>query len=199
MKVSGLGSQNLKHEKNILVAWHTQLLVGGGNSKIFLFSPRKLGKMNPFWQAYFSKGLVQPPTSPIFFGVFWTVGRWSLQCKSCLRIWPSMGVLLPRDFLACRVRNFRGVIFCCEKLSQRKHNEVSPEKSELLPPSRMQSLTTQLRMALHLLVQGSQSKNYIASLPKVNLRMGFVYCGRFFFVTSQGKPITIRLWGTFNF
>ena len=36
--------------------------LGGGNSKYFLFSPRKLGKMNPFWRSYFSKGLVQPPT-----------------------------------------------------------------------------------------------------------------------------------------
>ena len=32
-------------------------------SNIFCFSPRKLGKMNPFWRAYFSDGLVQPPTS----------------------------------------------------------------------------------------------------------------------------------------
>ena len=40
-----------------------ELLVGGGNSNIFLFSPRTLGKMNPIWQAYFSSGLVQPPTS----------------------------------------------------------------------------------------------------------------------------------------
>ena len=29
--------------------------------KYFLFSPRNLGKMNPFWRAYFSKGL-KPPT-----------------------------------------------------------------------------------------------------------------------------------------
>ena len=29
------------------------------------FSPRTLGKMNPFWRAYFSAGLVQPPTSNI--------------------------------------------------------------------------------------------------------------------------------------
>ena len=27
------------------------------------FSPRSLGKWNPIWRAYFSKGLVQPPTS----------------------------------------------------------------------------------------------------------------------------------------
>ena len=30
--------------------------------KYFLCSPRTLGKMNPFWRAYFSNGLVQPPT-----------------------------------------------------------------------------------------------------------------------------------------
>ena len=30
--------------------------------KYFLFPPRSLGKMNPFWRAYFSIGLVQPPT-----------------------------------------------------------------------------------------------------------------------------------------
>ena len=34
--------------------------------KYFLFSPRKLGKMNPFWRAYFSDGLVQPPTIWVF-------------------------------------------------------------------------------------------------------------------------------------
>ena len=39
--------------------------LGGGNSNIFLFSARTLGKMNPFWRAYFSNGLVQPPTSPL--------------------------------------------------------------------------------------------------------------------------------------
>ena len=31
-------------------------------SNIFYFHPN-LGKMNPFWRAYFSDGLVQPPTS----------------------------------------------------------------------------------------------------------------------------------------
>ena len=35
--------------------------LGGGNSNIFHFHPY-LGKMNPFWRAYFSNGLVQPPT-----------------------------------------------------------------------------------------------------------------------------------------
>ena len=38
-------------------------LVGG--FKYFLFSPRKLGKMNPFWGAYFSIGL-KPPTRNSF-------------------------------------------------------------------------------------------------------------------------------------
>ena len=37
--------------------------LGGGNSNSFhLCSPGKLGKMKPFWQAYVSNGLVQPPT-----------------------------------------------------------------------------------------------------------------------------------------
>ena len=57
--------------------------------KCFLSSPRKLGKMNPFWRAYFSKGLVQPPSStdslssvPAFPGSFcsswcwWVVSAW---------------------------------------------------------------------------------------------------------------------------
>ena len=29
------------------------VFLGGGNSNIFLFSPRKLGKMNPFWLIFF--------------------------------------------------------------------------------------------------------------------------------------------------
>ena len=33
-----------------------------------LFSPRKLGKMNPIWRSYFSSGL-KPPTSPCFEGL----------------------------------------------------------------------------------------------------------------------------------
>ena len=35
---------------------------------IFWCSPRKLGKMNPFWRTCFSDGLVQPPTS---YGKIW--------------------------------------------------------------------------------------------------------------------------------
>ena len=46
-----------------LNVWYIYIhLQGGGNSNIFLFSPRKLGKMNPVWRSYFSHGLVQPPT-----------------------------------------------------------------------------------------------------------------------------------------
>ena len=33
----GLGSPNLKHEKNILAAWHTQL--GGAFKYFFIFTP----------------------------------------------------------------------------------------------------------------------------------------------------------------
>ena len=36
--------------------------LGGGNSKIFLFSPRSLGEMNQFWPIFFN-WVVQPPTS----------------------------------------------------------------------------------------------------------------------------------------
>ena len=35
--------------------------LGGGNSNVFLFSPY-LGTISPIWRAYFSDGLVQPPT-----------------------------------------------------------------------------------------------------------------------------------------
>ena len=39
--------------------------LGGGNSNILYFHPECLGKMNPIWRAYFSDGLVQPPTSHV--------------------------------------------------------------------------------------------------------------------------------------
>ena len=43
------------------------LQLGGGNSNIFWnVHPENWGKMHPFWRAYFSKGLVQPPTSQGF-------------------------------------------------------------------------------------------------------------------------------------
>ena len=47
--------------------WWCDGCLGGGNSKIFLCSPRKLGKMNPFWLIFF-KGL-EPPT--IVEGCMW--------------------------------------------------------------------------------------------------------------------------------
>ena len=41
----------------------------GGGFKHFLFSPRKLGKTNPIWRAYFSDGL-KPPISTSSKGLF---------------------------------------------------------------------------------------------------------------------------------
>ena len=37
-------------------------ITGWWQLKYFLFSPQKLGTMNPFWRRYFSRGLVQPQT-----------------------------------------------------------------------------------------------------------------------------------------
>ena len=51
-------------------------------TQIFLeFSPRSLGKMNPIWRAYFSNGLVQPPTTYQFkkskdFLLFFWLSLW---------------------------------------------------------------------------------------------------------------------------
>ena len=43
-----------------------QFMTRGGQLKDFWnFQPRTLGKMNPIWWAYFSDGLVQPPTSKL--------------------------------------------------------------------------------------------------------------------------------------
>ena len=44
----------------------------GGGFKYFLCSPRNLGKMNPFWQAYFQMGGKKPPTRklpPLYQGI----------------------------------------------------------------------------------------------------------------------------------
>ena len=54
--------------KGTTIFGNTQLVVltdflGGGLEYFCNFHPRTLGKMNPFWQAYFSDRLVQPPTS----------------------------------------------------------------------------------------------------------------------------------------
>ena len=42
----------------------------GGGFKDCLFSSPKLGEMIQFWRAYFSKGLVQPPTSDPKWGAY---------------------------------------------------------------------------------------------------------------------------------
>ena len=57
---SGISRNLLSFSKNVTF----QKMLPGG-FKHFLFSPRNLGKMNPFWRAYFSKGL-KPPTSGCF-------------------------------------------------------------------------------------------------------------------------------------
>ena len=49
--------------------------LGGGNSNIFVFSSRKLGKMNPFWRVYFSDGL-KPPTSNILWKIPKNLEQW---------------------------------------------------------------------------------------------------------------------------
>ena len=41
----------------------------GGGFKHLLFSPRKLGKMNPFWRAYFSIGWFNHQLEKHFSGV----------------------------------------------------------------------------------------------------------------------------------
>ena len=56
--------------------------LGGGLVHMFLFSPRKLGKMNPFWRAYFSKGLVQPPPLLNLLDLNWRV---SCTLQGCFR------------------------------------------------------------------------------------------------------------------
>ena len=47
-------------ESAMFVDQLVDIYLGGGNSYIFLCSPRTLGKMNPVWRSYFSDG-VKPP------------------------------------------------------------------------------------------------------------------------------------------
>ena len=54
-------------------------------SKKNYFHPENLGKMNPFWRAYVSKGLVQPPTS---FQRWW-------GCCRCFRVF-LVSLWIPR-------------------------------------------------------------------------------------------------------
>ena len=67
--VSGKSNSKTKHLQvvfegilDFLFLRQETKLCGGNSNTVFLFSPRKSGKMNPFGGAYFSKGLVQPPT-----------------------------------------------------------------------------------------------------------------------------------------
>ena len=50
----------------------------GGGFKHFFFSPRSLGKWFPIWRAYFSDGLVQPPTS-WWFGWYRGLYCWAIE------------------------------------------------------------------------------------------------------------------------
>ena len=50
----------------------------------------KLGKMNPFWRAYFSNGLVQPPTSQVFNGFkksYQGCKPWTSSPGNCLNVY----------------------------------------------------------------------------------------------------------------
>ena len=49
----------------LMVMFYNQVS-GWWQLNYFLCSTRNLGKMNPFWRAYFSDGLVQPPTRGVF-------------------------------------------------------------------------------------------------------------------------------------
>ena len=55
----------------------------GGNSNIFYFHPEPWGD-DPFWRAYFSKGLVQPPTSFLKTQVFGSF--FSTRFFECLQV-----------------------------------------------------------------------------------------------------------------
>ena len=71
----------------IMHAVHAPLLPRWWQLKYGLCSPRKLGKMNPFWRAYFSNGLVQPPTS------YWPPGSWWEFGPSCSKSHGSVSQL----------------------------------------------------------------------------------------------------------
>ena len=77
----------------------TSHLVGGFN--YFLFSPRKLGKMKPFWGAFFSKGLVQPPTRHVFI----QHGSNSWMCMSWFEKVVNFMASQPTSMLSTPMRN----------------------------------------------------------------------------------------------
>ena len=53
-----------KHDKSHWATWN----LGGGNSNIFYFHPEPWGN-DPIWRAYFSNGLVQPPTRKLCLSI----------------------------------------------------------------------------------------------------------------------------------
>ena len=71
----------------------------------FYFHPETWGKMNPFWRAYFSKGLVQPPTSfCIISYIFWMpLTRWAswhtILWKIPKGVWLNLDQLELRGYL----------------------------------------------------------------------------------------------------
>ena len=77
---------------------------GGDKFKYFLeFSPRKLVKMNPFWRACFSDGLVQPPTSWCWCCFFYNLDApwdWNNLLRCCFKLMFNVGN--PRFFVVVK-------------------------------------------------------------------------------------------------
>ena len=91
----------------------------GGGFKHFLFSPRTLGKISNLTCAYFSDGLVQPPTCKLIpnSGTSWsflpsTANFWTRRCPFCIPKYPRTGLFVgirPTVFLTSKsLPNFWG-------------------------------------------------------------------------------------------
>lgn len=63
--------------------WWRRCILGGGNSNISVFSPRKLGKWWNLMSIVFKTGLIQPPTSITWIWRIWVtmVEPWLLRCQ----------------------------------------------------------------------------------------------------------------------
>ena len=85
-------------------------LLGCDNSNILEFSPRKLGKMNPFWRAYFSDGWFNH--QPVFVALS---RNWSYTgCGTRNRLvpstkaswsfvgWKTLGIYIPNRKDSCQ-------------------------------------------------------------------------------------------------
>ena len=48
-------------------------------SSSFIFTPEKVGKMKPFWPAYFSKGLVQPRSKDRLWWILMNFLKWLMK------------------------------------------------------------------------------------------------------------------------